>query len=377
MKLDLAKNLIEQGIEDGHHIGAQISVAMGKGKNRQELNLAFGEANQGVPMTNDSLCLWMSSSKPIGAVAMAQLWEEDKFSLDDRVEAYWPEFGQNGKEEITIRHILTHTGGFRMADQAIHCPNMEEALAKVAQAPKEPRWKAGGKAGYHTSGSWMVLGELVKRLDGRPYEQYVREEIFKPLQMKDCWIGVPEEEIDRYGDRMAVMHVTAHGKCEPHDKLERRWEIALPKPGSHGRGPALELRRVYDMLLDGGLLDGVRLLEPITVEAITAAHRIGMMDHTFRYKIDMGLGFLKQSIHYGELDVAYGFGVFASRKTFGHGGAESSLGFADPEHDLTVVFLFNGMAGDAVHQKRARALTEAIYRDLGLISEGDLEAYSI
>ncbi|MEM9444611.1 MAG: serine hydrolase domain-containing protein [Verrucomicrobiota bacterium] len=377
MELKISQELIRQGIEEGHHIGAQLSVAVGKSSERIEANFSFGEANKGVPMVHDSLCLWMSSSKPIGAVAMAQLWERDLFSLDDEVAKYWPEFGQNGKESITIRQLLTHTGGFRLADQAIHCPNMKEALEQVAAAPKEPRWQSGRKAGYHTSGSWMALGEIVHRLDGRPYQQYVREEIFKPLGMKNCWIGVPEEQINRYGDQMAVMHVTANGKCEPHDKLERSWEISLPKPGSHGRGPARELRLFYDMLIQGGRLGDARILEPTTVEAITAAHRIGMIDHTFRYKIDMGLGFIRQSIHYGELDVAYGFGAYASGRTFGHGGAESSLGFADPDFDLTGVFLFNGMAGDAVHQKRARTLIEAIYKDLELVQEDGLAAYSI
>ncbi|MEM9400814.1 MAG: serine hydrolase, partial [Verrucomicrobiota bacterium] len=143
-------------------------------------------------------------------------------------------------------------------------------------------------------------------------------------------------------------------------------EIVLPKPGSNGRVPARELRKFFDMLLEGGELDGVRLLEQATVEALTAGHRIGMMDHTFRFKIDFGLGFMKQSIHYGNLEQPYGFGQHASSRAYGHGGAESALAFADAEHQLTVAFLFNGMPGDAAHQQRARSLSEAIYQDLNL-----------
>ncbi|MEM9400765.1 MAG: serine hydrolase domain-containing protein, partial [Verrucomicrobiota bacterium] len=258
MKLKKAREVIEDGINQGLHPGAQLSVAQGLGARREEVNLAFGEATDGVAMTNDTLCLWLSCSKPLAAVAIGILWERDKLSLDDQVKHYIPEFAQHGKDVITIRHILTHTGGFRMADQASYSHTIKEALELVYDSKIEPRWHPGQKAGYHSGGSWLILGELIQRIDGRAYQTFVRQEIFEPLEMHDCWVGIPQDRLNEYEDQLAVMYKTTQGDKQPHPQWERSGEIVLPKPGSHGRGPARELRKFYDMLMEGGELDGVR-----------------------------------------------------------------------------------------------------------------------
>ena len=112
MTLDRAAHVIESGIERGLHIGAQLYVSL---DGKRVADLAFGLAREGVAMTPDTIMLWMSSTKPITALAIAQMWERGKISLDDRVAQYIPEFGVRGKESITIRRVLTHTGGFRGA----------------------------------------------------------------------------------------------------------------------------------------------------------------------------------------------------------------------------------------------------------------------
>src|SRR5688572_28910496 len=95
------------------HVGAQMYVSL---NGEPVACFGMGEARSGVAMTADTLMLWLSSVKPVGAVAIAQLWEQGELELDDRVADYIPEFGVKGKEGITIRHLLTHTGGFRLAD---------------------------------------------------------------------------------------------------------------------------------------------------------------------------------------------------------------------------------------------------------------------
>jgi CubicO group peptidase (beta-lactamase class C family) len=122
-----------------------------------------------------------------------------------------------------------------------------------------------------------------------------------------------------------------------------------------------ELGRFYEMLRRHGELDGVRLLSPQTVAAITARHRTGMHDETFGVVIDWGLGFIIDSAIYGR---------HSSPRTFGHGGARSSVGFHDPEADLVVTLVFNGMAERGRHYRRLAATCEAIYDDLGLADPG-------
>ena len=107
--LERAAAVIENGIKARLHLGAQLYVAR-DGKTVGDL--AFGESRDGVAMRHDTLMLWMSSIKPVTAVAIAQMWERGKLELDDPVARHIPEFGARGKERVTIRHVLTHTGGF-------------------------------------------------------------------------------------------------------------------------------------------------------------------------------------------------------------------------------------------------------------------------
>ena len=137
------------------------------------------------------------------------------------------------------------------------------------------------------------------------------------------------------------------------------------RPGGSGRGPVRQLGRFYEMLLAEGVRGGVRILSPQTVEALTAGHRIGMFDETFRHVIDWGLGFILASNRYGPDTLPYGYGPYCSRRTFGHSGYQSSTAFCDPERDLVVAWAANGTPGEPRHQARLVALNAAIYEDLG------------
>src|SRR5262249_3237413 len=108
--LPLARRILHDGIVHGLHLGAQLYVSQ---FGKLLADLAIGESKPGVPMRANTINLWMSSGKPIAAVAIAQLWEQGKLDLDDRVGKHVTEFAVRGKEAITIRNILTHTGGFR------------------------------------------------------------------------------------------------------------------------------------------------------------------------------------------------------------------------------------------------------------------------
>ena len=127
-----------------------------------------------------------------------------------------PEFAAGGKDPITIPHILTHTAGFRAVVGNPHWEDQpwDRVIAEVCATRLEPRWIPGQTAGYHPLTSWYILGEIVRRLDGRAFERYVRDEIFLPLRMNDCWIGVPEEQQRAYGDRWGLMHDTREGEAK-------------------------------------------------------------------------------------------------------------------------------------------------------------------
>jgi CubicO group peptidase (beta-lactamase class C family) len=355
--------VIEQGMAEGLHIGAQLYASI---NNTVVADAAWGLARSGVPMRNETLMLWLSSTKPVAAVAIGQLWERGRLDLDDLVAKHIGEFAAGGKERGTIRHILTHTAGFRGAALSWTFDPWETLVATVCAARLEPGWIPGKKAGYHASGSWLILGEIVRRLDGRPFERYVREEIFLPLGMEDSWVGMPPERYRAYGDRIGLMHDMSGPEPVANYPGDTEAGCALCRPSGNGHGPIRELARFYEAMLGKGQRLGNRILLPQTVEAMTARHRCGMFDQTFRQVMDWGLGFMVDNNIYGNDGVSYSFGVHASPRTFGHGGQQSSVGLADPEHGLAAAIVFNGKPGEAKHGARIRQTLKALYEDLGL-----------
>ena len=147
-------------------LGSQVYVSRYR---KPIADLSMGLSREGVPMTPDTMMIWFSSTKAVTAVAVAQQWERGKLELDDPVARYIPEFGNRGKEAVTIRHVLTHRGGFRMADGGNRSLSrtMSENLKEIYQAELEPGWEPGKKAGYHPTSGWFILGEVVQRTSGK------------------------------------------------------------------------------------------------------------------------------------------------------------------------------------------------------------------
>jgi CubicO group peptidase (beta-lactamase class C family) len=360
--------VVESGIRDGLHRGAQLYVS----RDGQMIgDIALGASRlDGTPMASDTLNLWMSSVKPVAAVAVAQLRERGLLDFDDPVARFVPEFGVNGKSPITLRHLLTHTGGFRMGPTNWVDDSWEQVVARVCAAPLEPRWVPGEKAGYHPSSAWVMLGEIVRRVDPsqRSYDRYVREEIFLPLRMNDSWCGgMPLETYRGYGARIGAMFDTTKGipsVNEANHGVPTERAVALNRPGANGRGPIRELGRFYEMLMNGGSLDDSRILSRESVAELTRPQRVNMFDHTFKYVIDWGLGFILNSNDEHREKIPYSYGRHASAATFGHSGAQSSCAFCDPATRLVVASVCNGMPTDDMHQSRQRAINEAVYEDV-------------
>src|SRR5688572_28260817 len=155
---------LERGRQAGLHTGAQLYVSV---RDETLADFAMGEARPSVPMRIDTLTLWLSAGKPIMAVAFAQLHEQGRLGFDDRVARFVPEFAQQEKETVTIRHLLTHTAGFREADRIAENLSWDETIAQTCATRLEPDWTPGEKAGYQMFSSWFMLGEIIRRIDGR------------------------------------------------------------------------------------------------------------------------------------------------------------------------------------------------------------------
>ena len=361
-QLSRTVEVLTRQMNAGLHIGAQFYVSL---RGQVVADVGIGESRPGVAMTPDRVILWMSATKPMAALAIAQLWEKGLLTPDDPIAHHVPDFARHGKENITLRHVLTHTAPIRWVETGWPDVSWDKIISKICAMRPERDWAPGQKAGYSALTSWFLLGEIVRRLDGRAFAQYVRQEIFEPLGMMDSWIAMPPEICHAYGNRLAVMHKTETGT--PVDAgLDTESAVTHARPASSGHGPVRELGRIYEMLLAGGSLNGSRIISAQTVEAIVARHRAGMYDMTFRHIIDWGLGFLLNSNQYGPDTLPYGYGPYASYRTFGHNGHQSATAFADPEHHLVVALVCNGMPGEPAHHQRMKEVHSAIYEELGL-----------
>lgn len=358
------------------HIGVQLYIVH---SGNVLVDAALGDARPGplpVPLRPDTLMLWLSAGKPLTAAAIALLWEQGKLQLDDPIARYIPPFAQYGKDQVTIRHVLTHTAGLRGLYPGPVTTPWEESIASLCAGRMEPDWPPGTKAGYHPYTSWSLLGEIIRRIDGRSCADYVHQEICRPLGMNDTWLALTPAQQAAYGPRLGQLMVTTHGRLALSD-LDTPERSAHCRPASSARGPIRELGYFYEMLLGRGQRRtatgqplGPRLLQEKTVAEMTRRQRTDMVDLSFKQKMDWGLGLLMNSAHYAPPNAPpghpYGYGPYAGRDAFGHGGAQSSLGMADPEHELVVGAHFNGCPGEPAHDRHNRAFFKALYEDLGL-----------
>lgn len=353
---------IENGIEQRWHLGAQISVWH---DDRPVVDDAIGMSDGTAPLTPAALLLWLSSGKPIGAVAVKLLERDEQLDLDEPIAIYWPEFAANGKEAITTRHILTHTAGMRTADIAGSYSEFSEVISAIANARLERDWIPGKGAGYHAFGGWQVIGELVRRLSGSNYDEFVRERVFEPLGMGSSSFGLFAQSSVGLRSRVAPMYTAKGGEFELEQQYSPEFVSSFPRPGGGLYSNASDMTRFYRMLLAFGDLDGQKVLEPGEVADITSPQRTGVLDQTFGQVMDWGLGVMFDNKIHGTA-APYGYGAHASANTFGHGGRQSSTAFADPENNLVIALVFNAMPGEPTHDRRLRQVTTAIYEDLEL-----------
>ncbi len=356
--------VIQSGITRGLHWGVQLFVSRDL---QPVVDLAIGENQPGETLTRDHMLPWLSAGKPITALAVMQLVEQGLLDLDRPVREVIPEFSQQGKECVTTRHLLTHTAGIEAVALGWPSTAWDEIIARICAAPLKAGAVAGEAHAYDPQRSWFILGEIIQRLRGRPVGEVLRTDIFEPLGMRDTWLAIPDSQYEVYEPRLGRIYVSGSGELKMnHSHLPQT--VTSPAPGSSCRGPMRELARFYEMLLREGTWQGRSLLSPAAVRQMMARHRRGRFDQTFQHTVDFGLGLIINSNQYGANTIPYGFGRRASPESFGHGGSQSCIGFADPEHRLAVAAVANGYPGEVPHNRRFRELLTAVYEDLGVES---------
>jgi CubicO group peptidase (beta-lactamase class C family) len=323
---------------------------------------------------DDTLQIVFSSTKGATAACAHLLAARGLLDIDAPVVTYWPEFGQSGKEAIPVRWLLTHQAGLPTVDAKL---TRAEALAwdPVIRAleVQAPLWEPGVAHGYHALTYGYLVGEVVRRIDGRSLGTFFHEEIAQPYGL-EFWIGLPEEYeprvapmipmdsggvslVDMLGeDALIVRTLSLNGAFEgdlgstANERDFHQAEI----PGANGITNARSLARMYAGLVGG--VDGGPSEPLLTREQIDTARSLQTSG------VDQVLSFPGIDV---ESTIALGFwsaspfAPFGGRHAFGHYGAGGSVGFADPEHRVAGGYVMNKMSMAISADPRSSALIRA------------------
>jgi uncharacterized protein YbbC (DUF1343 family)/CubicO group peptidase (beta-lactamase class C family) len=276
-----------------------------------------------MPMTADAVFDMASLTKPIATATSAMvLIEQGKLRLSEKIATYWPEFAANKKGDVTVEHLLVHTSGLT-ADNALadYKDGKAESLKRIANLSLEA--EPGTRFRYSDVG-FIVLGELVERLSGKSLDEFARANVFEPLAMKDSGF-LPKDALK---DRIA-----------PTAQRDGKWIVGnVHDPRSHAMGgvaghaglfsTADDLARYARMILNGGELDGKRILSPLGVRLMTTPVPVPGGLRSRGWDVDTSY-----SAPRGEL--------FPRGDGFGHTGFTGTSIWIDPPSKTAVIVLSN------------------------------------
>ncbi|MGE3855511.1 MAG: serine hydrolase domain-containing protein [Dehalococcoidia bacterium] len=337
--------------ERGWHPGAQLGIYR---DGFPVLDLRLGDA--AAPGTRLE---WFSATKPVTAVAVHLLVERGALDLDTPIAALWPEFAQGGKTACTVRHVLTHRGGFPVFPVDFPPDRIGDWDAVTAATAALPAvWEPGTAIGYHPVTYGYALGEVIRRVDGRMPREFFAQEIFGPLGM-EASLGV--DDVSCVAPPRAMSEVTFEDPEGTERRTSRIAELfASPAvlraqvPAANAIGTAEALARFYAMLEQGGALTiggrEVRILSPETVAEATRVHVQTERDLSSGLPSSYGLGFI----------VGSWYAPFDRAGVFGHGGQQSTISYADPSLGLAVAYVTNGLHDPLVVQLRTEEMVQAI-----------------
>ena len=240
-----------------------------------------------LPWERDTIVNVWSTTKMATALCVLMLHDRGALSVDAAMADYWPEFAANGKRDVLVRHVLGHTAGLPVFDESVDDLTLfdwGECCRRLAA--QSPRWTPGDGSGYHAETQGFLLGELVRRVDGRTLGTFFREEVAQPLGL-DLHIGLDDREFSRVAD-VATLHAGATTPADPDLRANERpsgprsaalvnttaWRRA-EFPASNAHGNARSVALAMAPLANGGEAGGHRLLSPATIERIFEVQAAG------------------------------------------------------------------------------------------------------
>jgi CubicO group peptidase (beta-lactamase class C family) len=356
-------------IREGRCDGAVLIVARhGKVVLREALGKT--DINTDRPASLEDVFCVMSITKQFTAVRVLMDIERGKFSLTTPICEVIPEFGVKGKQNVNVKHVMTHTSGLTtLLPFGIPIDQLGDMEAMTLFACNEPiLFQPGTVCIYNAYTSMALLAVMVQRLDEakRPFRKILEEDLFQPLGMADSALGLPE----RLKERMVPVAVRDKtlGLFDQVslEALNFLVNEATEMPCITGFSTAGDVFRFTEMLRNGGELDGTRILSSELVKLATTNHTGDMVNHVYDYAREM-FGWPSYPANFGLTFFLRGEGIFpmpigltASPGSFAALGAGSCMSMVDPERDLTFVFLSAGLMEEAKSLLRLQRLADLV-----------------
>jgi CubicO group peptidase (beta-lactamase class C family) len=371
----------ERNFAERRELGAACAAYVG-GRKVVDLWGGVRDARDGSPWEEHTLVLVYSTSKGLSAMTLALLHSRSLLDYDELVTTYWPEFGQAGKRQVTVRQLLGHEAGLPVIDEPLGpalLADFDRLAAAIAR--QRPVWPPGTRHGYHGVSLGWYEGELVRRIDPekRTLGRFFAEEIAAPLGL-DVHFGVPDDvppsrlaRIERIPARKALPQIRhmpgpmARAMLNPRSLTFRAF--ANPRLRSLPDLDRSEYRRVEfpaggavttarDVARAYSAFTGARKELGLTRATLDELARppvpppAGWRDAVLKVDTAFSLGFARP---HGE----FRFG--SSERAFGHPGAGGSFGFADPDRDVSFAYVMNRLGFRINDDPRERALRDALY----------------
>ena len=368
-KFSELRDILSASLDSGADLGASVAVVL---DDEMIVDLWGGWSDEAetTPWTEDTITNVWSTTKTMTALSALLLVERGQIDVFAPVAKYWPEFAQNGKESIEVRHLMAHTSGVAAWDQPVTDDDIYDWETSTAMlAAQAPWWEPGDGSGYHVLNYGHLIGEVIRRVDGRGLKQFVKEELAEAFGA-DFQIGLRDEDLHRVSDVIpppplpidfgaldpASIPVRAlTGPLIDAGKANTPGWRAADIGGANGHGNARSVARLQQIVGNGGVIDGQRILSSDTIDLIFQEQASGP-DHVLFLPLRFGIGYglpVPETIPYipeGEICFWGGYG--------------GSMIVMDRARHLTVAYMMNKMEAGVVGGVRSAALLDATFRAL-------------
>ncbi|MGW5723549.1 serine hydrolase domain-containing protein [Amycolatopsis sp. NPDC003865] len=361
------RDALRRNLASGEELGASLVVDL-DGELVVDLWGGFRDEARTTPWERDTITNVWSTTKTVVSLAALVLADRGDLDVFAPVARYWPEFAENGKENVEVRHLLSHTSGVSGLDQPATVEDLydwEKTTARLAA--QAPWWPPGTASGYHATNFGHLAGEVIRRVSGKTVKEFVAEELAGPLEA-DFRIGAAAADLPRIAP--VVPPPAAQFDLEPGSVMAKTltgpavdaavantpaWRRA-DLGAVNGHGNARSVARLLSTLARGGTVGGVRLLGPDTLDLVFAEQANG---------VDLGLGIpLRWGIGYALPRPDAVPWVPEGRVCF-WGGWGGSVVIADLDRRLTISYVMNRMGPGVIGSDRSTAYVDAIYAALG------------